>query len=96
MIWQMVTEMSASCGAGRGSGRAPTALAVLTVEDQVDGAVQLGVEFLAQGAVVDHAGDLGEKERAEAVAVHGAVRRIHGIVQEAGMAAGRRFSWART
>src|SRR5207253_112331 len=53
---------------------APAAFVILIVNDELYGPLERIAELLAQFAVVDHAVDLGEEERAKAVAVHRAVR----------------------
>ena len=45
------------------------------------------MDLLAQVLVGHHAADLGQEQRGEAMAVHRAVRRGQGVVQEAGLVA---------
>jgi len=62
MIWQMVTERSASIG----GGIAPAALVVLRAVDQVDG----GLEGAPQAGIGGHAVGFGEVQGGEAMRIH--------------------------
>ena len=52
---------------------APTAIGILTIDNQIDCPLELLVQLLAQLAVGDHAVYLGQEEGRKAVLVHGAV-----------------------
>ena len=78
MIWQMVTEMSASMPLRL---VAPAALVVLRVDDQLHG----GVELFAQLGPRGHAVALGQKHRGEAVAVHRPVADRAGLDDESAL-----------